>query len=130
MSIISTESTLRHTGRGEKESTSLTDSEPWEETTVHKPVYVLDAEGVDEYDLVLVEWEDANSIPGWFVKVPESPCLPCVSVGYVVKETKRFITLAHTLNAAGMFGDLFSIPKGCVKSKKILVKRADTKKGK
>lgn len=88
-----------------------------------KPRFVLAAEGIPSFDLVLVEWEDANSTPGWFIEVPKERLLLCRSVGYLVGETKDSVTLAHTVNAAEMFGDLFSIPKNCIRNRRVLVKK-------
>lgn len=65
---------------------------------------------------VLIEWIDAASDDGsWTPMTQAGGLVRCFSVGYVVKETKRQITLVQTicLDTMNMSGQV-AIPKGCI----------------
>lgn len=51
-----------------------------------------------KHPMVRVEWEDATSLGGWRTpeEIEEQPVLGCVSIGYVVREDEKILTLAGT----------------------------------
>lgn len=80
-----------------------------------------------KYPLVEVIWDDATSLSqGW--KNPEEwekePIKPeiVLSVGFVVKETEAYLILAMDTDSDGDHASRSQIPKGMVRSVKILRK--------
>ena len=67
--------------------------------------------------LIKVTWEDSrNPAAGWrFLKGLETPgiCL-CVTVGYLVKKTKKKLVLAQSLTRDNQVNGLTTIPRRCV----------------
>ena len=65
-----------------------------------------------------IEWVDATAAAGW-TDCGITP-MPCVSVGFLVEETKKHICLALTTDPDGeeVYNALMSIPKGWIKKKK------------
>lgn len=46
--------------------------------------------------------------------------LECISVGYLVDETKEAIALAQNVGSNGSIGDIMTIIKSCIKRKREL----------
>ena len=70
-----------------------------------------------KYKLVLVEWDDAAGSILWF---PEESArdmkgIEVCSVGWLVAQNKRYVTIASSKNDQGEFSDRNSIPKGCLR---------------
>ena len=65
---------------------------------------------------VEVHWVDACSNSGWQgVNEPDDDeAIPCLSTGYLLRRSKREITLATNLNRLGHTGDWMTIPTSCV----------------
>jgi len=79
--------------------------------------------------LVLVEWEDADEVAGWF-SVDEghksaagTDPKPTIvhSVGFVIQETSERITLVSSIVKGG-FGAILRIPNGMIRSVRLLRK--------
>jgi hypothetical protein len=69
---------------------------------------------------VEIIWNDAYSKNGWKcdqdIREMAQRGIVCKSVGYLVRESKKYMVLAHGLSEDNNFQDLFSIPKGCIRS--------------
>ena len=74
-------------------------------------------------EILYIEWEDSTSGQGWEYKneITKPKNLKCKSVGFLVKETKNTLMLATSENKY-QFGAIWTIPKGCIKERKILAK--------
>lgn len=73
--------------------------------------------------LVLVDWVDAISADsGWktIEKMKKAVPHPCRSVGWIVNQTKDFVTLVSSLTDDGDCDGDILIPRGMIKSIKIL----------
>jgi hypothetical protein len=69
-----------------------------------------------------VEWEDAASPTGGWNDhsiIEEAGLITVVSVGFKVKETKDYITLAQNIHNDGI-SEMISIPKKCIKKRRLL----------
>ena len=82
-------------------------------------------------DLVEVIWLDAETDSEWDntaqTKEDDLHTALCITVGFIVKETKTFLYISHTVST-DKDGDLhwngrIRIPHGMVKSKRILQKK-------
>jgi len=74
------------------------------------------------YDLALIEWEDsARPIPAWQwaadYEMPE--VVKCVSVGYLIAETKQALALAPNVGGVGseqcQVSGIIRIPRSAVR---------------
>ena len=80
-----------------------------------------------KYNLCEVIWDDATSLSqGWknpeeFAKEPIKPEI-VLSVGFVVKETEDYLILAMDTDSDGDHASRSQIPKGMVRSMKVLRK--------
>lgn len=72
--------------------------------------------------LLYVEWEDACSFDNtWGPKQRYEGHLDYIqSVGFVVAETKKSITLCASKAQSGNYCSDITIPKSCIRKKKIL----------
>jgi hypothetical protein len=69
-------------------------------------------------DLVLIEWADAcTATHAWQEDIEIAPC---VSVGFLVKKDKKQFVIAHTKAFDGQHCGQFAIPRGFVKTYKIV----------
>jgi hypothetical protein len=67
------------------------------------------------YRLVRVAWLDAGTTPGWYTK-RKFPAYPHSSIGWLVHQDGDYIHLAASVSDDHKgFGDLMSIPLGCIK---------------
>ena len=67
--------------------------------------------------LIEVYWEDATSVEGWNESVAGlgDGLLPCRTVGYFIRYTKKSIQLAPTYSTLTLAAaDIWSIPRKCV----------------
>ena len=74
------------------------------------------------FPLVRIQWEDSRGVTtGWEWKDDVDPLPPVVifSVGYLIKDTKRYKTLVQSVSDEQILGRL-TIPSGCIKSIKKL----------
>ncbi|MEM8575510.1 MAG: hypothetical protein AAGF48_12845 [Pseudomonadota bacterium] len=75
---------------------------------------------------VEVHWDDAHNHATWETKDTVPKVAKCVTRGWVVKEDKEGITLAHTFSASAgehdedQFGGCETIPLGCITKRKRL----------
>lgn len=52
--------------------------------------------------IVLIRWVDSTEKLGWdHVENMEEPDMVCVSVGFVMRETKSSITIVHSITGVG-----------------------------
>jgi len=75
------------------------------------------------YPLVLIVWDDAAGFRhGWTSK--DEPLVPqlAVSVGFLIQETEHHILIAQDTDGDGAHNGRGQIPKGMVRSMKILKK--------
>lgn len=76
------------------------------------------------FDAVMVLWDDATELPaGWTDEVEEVEPALAISVGFLIKETKDHIVLALDIDANGHHNGRSQIPRGMVKSIKVLKKK-------
>ena len=69
-------------------------------------------------DLVMIEWHDAASATtAWQDDVNIHPC---TSIGFLVKESKKQLVIAHTKAEDGDYAGKFAIPRGFVVEAKIV----------
>lgn len=63
-------------------------------------------------DMVLVKWKDASTVARWVedMDVEDTAAAKCMSVGIFVERKKGDIKIALSLNEAGHYGDVLSIP--------------------
>lgn len=76
--------------------------------------------------ILLIEWVDSAGDPGWqHTEDIKAHLAHCQTVGFLVTETKEAIALAlsrTTSNGFKPFGDIISIPKISITSKRVLSK--------
>lgn len=76
------------------------------------------------FDIVFVVWDDATELPaGWTDETPDVEPALATSVGFLIKETKDHIILALDCDANGHHNGRSQIPRGMVKSIKVLRKK-------
>ena len=75
-----------------------------------------------EYKRVEVEWDDSCSNNGWQCAdtAKSHSTAQCRTVSYLVKSSKKSITLVQSLSNTGNISELMAIPRGCIKSIKVL----------
>ncbi len=63
-------------------------------------------------DMVLVRWKDASTLAVWVenMATTDTASAKCMSVGIFVERKKGDIKIALSLNEAGHYGDVLSIP--------------------
>jgi len=73
-----------------------------------------------KYPLVRIEWADAATLDYWkeVADIDADP-QPCVSVGYLVRETKRAVCLSGTLGGEDACASII-IPKGCITRRSVI----------
>ena len=79
--------------------------------------------------MVEVVWNDASELTsGWSAEIEEKdePAL-ALSVGFLIRDTKEHIVIAQDTDPAGHHNGRSQIPRGMVKSLKVLRKK-DKKK--
>lgn len=81
--------------------------------------------------IVEVIWEDSYSRLGWgniqqAVDEALSHNLRCVSVGYLLEETKNRIVLVQSLALPDLVGTLQVIPRSCIIDTRVLVEKEET----
>lgn len=76
------------------------------------------------YDLVLLVWNDASALSdGWSDEIePDEPQL-ALSVGFLIRETAEHVVIAQDLDPHGHHNGRSQIPKGMIKSRKVLRKK-------
>lgn len=70
--------------------------------------------------IVYFKWVDAIGNSGWFTADDVSPPMECEAIGFLVKETKTYITIATGRTASGDFMGYVTIPKGWIKKRKAI----------
>lgn len=76
-----------------------------------------------------IEWIDSAAADKGWTKWSKRKVLlpaPCQSVGFVIDETKKYITLAQNIGKSEVCG-IITIPKVCVKKRRKIKSRKDTK---
>lgn len=80
------------------------------------------------FDLVEVWWEDASDAEqGWVKDIDEDTPAMALSVGFLVKETNDRIYLAQDIDADGHHNGRGKIPRGMVRSIRVLRKKDEPK---
>lgn len=80
---------------------------------------------MDSLGIVLIEWRDAQSSPGWHGADELQRGLAAIkSVGWLVSESEESVTLAISVGTHAA-GDLLSIPKSCIVREWALTDRPD-----
>lgn len=73
-------------------------------------------DGFRKLPLVEVSWVDSASTNGWRGKQePDDVPCKCRTVGYLLKRTKRTLTVAQNLSEFGSTGEWMQIPAAVVK---------------
>jgi len=66
--------------------------------------------------LLLVEWNDAGTAPGWMSRKKRAQAYQCLSVGWEQPDSDDgYLHLAATIGKHNSDrGDVMSIPRGCI----------------
>ncbi len=66
-------------------------------------------------DLVLIKWEDIIQYDDWIAenKASEKSLVSCLTVGFYLNETKRWIRVSDTI-CSDTDRNVTIIPKGCI----------------
>ena len=69
--------------------------------------------------LVMIEWEDSHTRDGWSSNEPDGKPVTCLSIGWLVKETKHATTLSANITSDPNFrmqrnGDI-TIPASAIR---------------
>lgn len=76
-----------------------------------------------KFPLVEVIWDDATELTqGWTDKLEETEPALALSVGFLIKATKQHIVIALDLDQHGYHNGRSQIPRGMVKTMKVLRK--------
>jgi hypothetical protein len=85
------------------------------------------------YKLVKIEWEDnARPISAWqWIEEYEAPrTVECISVGYLIAETKQALALAPNLgdigNARVQASGIIRIPRSAIRKRSMLTHRGES----
>lgn len=62
---------------------------------------------------VKVEWSDSCEFTGWDSHTADYPPVACTSVGFIVKRTKKALTLSATISLHNGCQHI-TIPRGCI----------------
>ncbi len=66
--------------------------------------------------IVLIDWEDSNVSHGWIPTEEPDELAQCQTVGFVVSEDKRKITVTLGNSNYGTTMERLTIPKVCIQS--------------
>jgi hypothetical protein len=76
------------------------------------------------FDMVEVIWNDASELTsGWTDEIEKDEPALALSVGFLVRETKEHIIIAQDIDQQGHHNGRSQIPRGMVKSLKVLRKK-------
>lgn len=64
---------------------------------------------------VIVEWDDSSSYSPWHNDSDLDIPAKCFSVGVICKDEDRYISVAQSKSSEGNYGDVITIPRGCIK---------------
>jgi hypothetical protein len=65
--------------------------------------------------IVYLKWVDSTSWEGWKnLPLTDSKMCEIETIGYVIKETKKKIVIAHSISNANHTNGILSIPKGAL----------------
>ena len=66
-------------------------------------------------DLIIIKWEDIIQYDDWIAenKASEKALVSCLTVGFYLNETKRWIRLSDTI-CSDTDRNVTVIPKGCI----------------
>lgn len=70
--------------------------------------------------VVHIEWVDAVSVDGWQHPTMELHPANCVSIGFLIKENDKYITICQGYSDADCQNGMFTIPKGWIKKRKFV----------
>lgn len=85
--------------------------------------------GIDNSDIrktqkVYIEWVDSYAVNGWqhenSLETDEKFMSRIVSIGFLLKNTKEFVTISSSVSTAGSLMDPLTIPKVAIKKFKKL----------
>jgi hypothetical protein len=80
------------------------------------------------HNIAVVEWEDSSCGEGWHSVGADDGLAQCVTVGVVVRNNRKCITLVQSLASTGEQNNSFSIPRGCIASIKVVAQTEWPKK--
>lgn len=76
------------------------------------------------FDLIEVIWDDASELTaGWTDEIDKSEPQLALSVGFLISDTKDHIVIAMDLDEQGHHNGRSQIPRGMVKTIKVLRKK-------
>ena len=72
-----------------------------------------------KFELVQIAWQDAETDDGWFdhIEIENDAIGECETVGFVIRETKLWLWLTHTITDS-QYNGCIRIPKGWIKRRK------------
>jgi len=70
--------------------------------------------------IVYLEWMDHFSTPGWLTAAEIDYNQICISVGIVVAEDKKFLTISNTCHAGDNWADPLTIIKSAIVKRKTI----------
>lgn len=77
-------------------------------------------------NLLMVWWDDAASKTGWQdpedVKKFVDRNYSAITVGFEISQDESALVMSATTGPDGLVGDIWRIPVGCIKKKKLLKK--------
>ena len=66
--------------------------------------------------LLFVAWDDATSASGWCdPTIRGKQSIGIVSVGWLLRKTKRELTIAQSISTNGRAGDVLTLPRGMIR---------------
>ncbi len=68
-----------------------------------------------------IEWLDSKAASHeweYYADLEELKPVICSTFGFIIKETKDYVTIAHTTSENQVLGRI-TIPRGCIKSQRI-----------
>ena len=67
--------------------------------------------------VVKVDWDDSCDVSGWVRKSSFEPEVSqCTTVGFLVKKTKDYVSIASSSSDSESWSDIMTIPRKCVKT--------------
>lgn len=72
--------------------------------------------------VILVEWEDTSSYGEWSDVNKKFPTLKCRSVGLLLREDKKNLTIFQTQSTINQVTEVLVIPKAVIKKRKVLAR--------
>lgn len=73
-------------------------------------------EAVDKPPIVEITWTDSTTHGGWMDldEANDSMAMMCTTVGYIVKKSRKQVTLAQSISANGQMGEILCVPTSVI----------------